>query len=84
MKYFLALAFLLGSTAGMTFTADEAEAVSISNPKGRAGLRKTQSRRGNQAFAMTAGGAHCGWTSDHFKSQRKANFAALRDCRSRA
>jgi len=84
MKYFLALALILGSSVGMSLTATDAEAASISNPKCRAGLRETQSRNGYQAFAMTSGGVHCGWTIQASKSQSEANRVALHYCKSRA
>lgn len=84
MKYFLALAVILASVAGATFTANQASAESISNPKCQAGLRETQSRNGYQAFAMTPGGAHCGWTIQASSSQAEANRAAMDYCKSSA
>ncbi len=84
MKYFLALAVVFGSAVGMTFTANSAEAQSISNPKCQAGLLETQSRNGYQAFAMTADGAHCGWTIQSSSSQAEANRAAMNYCKSNA
>ena len=84
MRYVLALAFLLTSSAGMNFSFDQAEAASISNPKCRVGLRKAQSQRGYQAFAMTSGGAHCGWTTQSSSTQALANRAAMNYCKSNA
>ena len=82
MKYLVILGVLLGSATSVTIATTSASAQSISNPKCVAGLRKTQQRKGRQAFAMTPGGGHCGWTHASSSTQAKANRAALSYCKS--
>ncbi len=86
MKHLLAQATILALlSTGVSITSiNPVNAGSISNPKCVAGLRGAQSRRAYQAFAMTAGGAHCGWTIHSSSTQSKANRAALDGCKRRA
>jgi hypothetical protein len=76
--------FALATSFGVSFNIPQIEAASISNPKCVKGLRETQSKNGYQAFAMTSGGAHCGWTIQSSNSQAVANRTALSYCKSRA
>jgi hypothetical protein len=76
--------FALAANIGLSFGIPHVEAASISNPKCERGLREAQSRNGYQAFAMTSGGVHCGWTIQSSSSQAEANRNALRYCNSRA
>jgi len=86
MRHFLTWATILAlllSGANIT-SINPANADSISNPKCIAGLRMARNGRRHQAFAMTAGGAHCGWTIHSTSTQSKANRVALDGCKRRA
>ena len=83
MKKILIHASILAllATAGSISNVNIGNAASISNPDCRKGLRTAQSGTGHQAFAMTPGGAHCGWTIHGHSTQSKANRAAMDICK---
>ncbi len=86
MKHLLIHTTILAllTTASSIPGINSASAGSISNPKCVAGLRVAQNGRRYQAFAMTAGGDHCGWTIHSNSSQSNANKVAMNSCKSHA